>query len=84
MESAGKALEALRSVTFDCMVMDLSLPDFSGFELLERMAAREDVSVPPVIVHTARELSADDEQKLRRVLQVHYSQGCALPRAPVG
>jgi CheY-like chemotaxis protein/CHASE3 domain sensor protein len=66
VESAGKALEALRSATFDCMVMDLTLPDFSGFELLERMAEQEDVSVPPVIVYTGRALSADDEQKLRR------------------
>jgi CheY-like chemotaxis protein len=66
VESAGKALEALRSATFDCMVMDLTLPDFSGFELLERMAEQEDVSVPPVIVYTGRALSADDEHKLRR------------------
>jgi CheY-like chemotaxis protein/signal transduction histidine kinase len=66
VESAGQALAALRSVTFDCMVMDLSLPDFSGFELLERMADQEGVSVPPVIVYTGRALSADDEQKLRR------------------
>jgi CheY-like chemotaxis protein len=66
VESAGKALAALRSATFDCMVMDLTLPDFSGFELLERMAEQEDVSVPPVIVYTGRALSTDDEQKLRR------------------
>ena len=66
VDSAGKALDALRSVTFDCMVMDLSLPDFSGFELLERMAEQEEVSVPPVIVYTGRALSADDEQNLRR------------------
>jgi CheY-like chemotaxis protein/signal transduction histidine kinase/CHASE3 domain sensor protein len=64
--SAGQALEALRSVTFDCMVMDLSLPDYSGFELLERMTEQEGVSVPPVIIYTGRELSADEEQKLRR------------------
>jgi len=64
--SAGKALDALRSITFDCMVMDLSLPDFSGFELLERMTEQEGVSVPPVIIYTGRALSADEEQKLRR------------------
>jgi len=64
--SAGKALEALRTVTFDCIVMDLSLPDFSGFELLERMQEQHEISVPPVIVYTGRALSADDEQKLQR------------------
>jgi CheY-like chemotaxis protein/CHASE3 domain sensor protein len=66
VESAGKALAALRSMTFDCMVMDLTLPDFSGFELLERMAEQDGVSVPPVIVYTGCALSEDDEQKLRR------------------
>jgi signal transduction histidine kinase/CheY-like chemotaxis protein/CHASE3 domain sensor protein len=69
VDSAGKALEALRTMTFDCVVMDLSLPDFSGFELLERMQGQEDTSVPPVIVYTGRALSADDEQKLRRFSQ---------------
>jgi CheY-like chemotaxis protein/signal transduction histidine kinase/CHASE3 domain sensor protein len=66
VESAGKALAALRTITFDCMVMDLSLPDFSGFELLERMQEEDGVSVPPVIVYTGRALTPDDEQKLRR------------------
>jgi signal transduction histidine kinase/CheY-like chemotaxis protein/CHASE3 domain sensor protein len=66
VDTAGKALAALRTVTFDCMVMDLSLPDFSGFELLERMQEEDGVSVPPVIVYTGRALSPDDEQKLRR------------------
>ncbi|HTV78697.1 MAG TPA: response regulator [Steroidobacteraceae bacterium] len=66
VESAGRALEALRTLTFDCVVMDVSLPDFSGFELLERMQEQDGVSVPPVIVYTGRALSPDDEQKLRR------------------
>jgi CheY-like chemotaxis protein/signal transduction histidine kinase/CHASE3 domain sensor protein len=66
VESGGEALDALRTTTFDCMVMDLTLPDFSGFELLERMAEQDGVSVPPVIVYTGRALTPDDEQKLRR------------------
>jgi len=46
--------------------MDLKLPDFSGYELLEKMAAQEDVSFPPVIVYTGRSLSKDEEQRLGR------------------
>jgi CheY-like chemotaxis protein len=64
--TAGEALERLRATTFDCMVMDLSLPDIPGDELLERMAEREDVSFPPVIVYTGRVLTADEEQRLGR------------------
>ncbi len=65
-ETAGHALELLRSTTFDCMVMDLSLPDMSGYELLEQMAEHEEIAFPPVIVYTGRSLSSDEEQRLRR------------------
>jgi len=64
--TASDALAQLSSTTFDCMVMDLKLPDFSGYELLEKMAAQEDVSFPPVIVYTGRSLSKDEEQRLGR------------------
>jgi signal transduction histidine kinase/CheY-like chemotaxis protein/CHASE3 domain sensor protein len=66
MATAGGALRALASSTFDCMVMDLNLPDLSGYELLEQMATREDIAFPPVIVYTGRSLSAEEEQRLRR------------------
>jgi CheY-like chemotaxis protein len=59
-------LHLLRSKTFDCMVMDLSLPDLSGYELLERMASQDDVSFPPVIVYTGRSLTRQEEQRLGR------------------
>jgi CheY-like chemotaxis protein len=64
--SASDALERLQAATFDCMVMDLNLPDLSGYELLETMASRDDVSFPPVIVYTGRSLTRDEEQRLRR------------------
>jgi CheY-like chemotaxis protein len=48
------------------MVMDFNLPDYSGYDLLEKMAEAEDVAFPPVIVYTGRALSADEEQRLRR------------------
>ncbi|HEY2434072.1 MAG TPA: response regulator [Vicinamibacterales bacterium] len=66
VETAAAALDELRTTTFDCMVMDLNLPDVSGYDLLERMAAQEDVSFPPVIVYTGHSLSRDEEQRLRR------------------
>jgi CheY-like chemotaxis protein/signal transduction histidine kinase len=66
VDSAGAALAALQSRTFDCMVLDLNLPDMSGYALLQRMAEREEVAFPPVIVYTGRALSRDEEQALRR------------------
>ncbi len=66
VENATAALEHLRSSTFDCMVMDVNLPDLSGYELLKAMSEQEDVSFPPVIVYTGRALTRDEEQQLRR------------------
>ncbi|WP_233585841.1 response regulator [Corallococcus sp. CA054B] len=63
---AHDALQQLREHTFDCMVMDLHLPDLSGQDLLERMAAEEAVSFPPVIVYTGHTPSRDEKQQLRR------------------
>jgi signal transduction histidine kinase/DNA-binding response OmpR family regulator/CHASE3 domain sensor protein len=64
--TAADALTALRASTFDCMVMDLSLPDLSGYELLERMSGQEDIAFPPVIVYTGRSLTRDEEHRLGR------------------
>ena len=64
--TAAAALAHLRGSTFDCMVMDLNLPDLSGYELLQQMTEQDGVSFPPVIVYTGRALSRDEEQQLRR------------------
>jgi signal transduction histidine kinase/DNA-binding response OmpR family regulator/CHASE3 domain sensor protein len=66
VDSAGAALQALQARTFDCMVLDLNLPDMSGYALLQKMAEREEVAFPPVIVYTGRALARDEEQQLRR------------------
>ena len=64
--SAGEALEHLKDATFDCMVVDLNLPDLSGYDLLEQMSQQEDVAFPPVIIYTGRALDREEEQRLRR------------------
>ncbi len=65
-DTVAAAMERLKATTFDCMVLDLSLPDASGFELLERMSSDEEFAFPPVIVYTGRDLSLDEELRLRR------------------
>ena len=64
--SAGEALEHLKDTTFDCMVVDLNLPDLSGYDLLEQMSQQEHVAFPPVIIYTGRALDREEEQQLRR------------------
>ncbi|MBU1039962.1 MAG: response regulator [Proteobacteria bacterium] len=60
-----QALALMRERRFDCMILDLGLPDMSGFELLERLETELGAAKPPVIVYTGRELSRDEERTLR-------------------
>ena len=69
----------LQEETFDCMVLDLSLPDASGYSLLETLSQETAYAFPPVIVYTGRELSADDEQSLRRYSKSIIIKGAKSP-----
>ena len=77
--TAAECLERLRTETFDCMVLDLTLPDASGFEVLERLAGDDTFSFPPVIVYTARELSQDEELRLRKYSKSIIIKGAKSP-----
>lgn len=77
--TAAECLEELRQQTYDCMVLDLSLPDASGFSLLETLSEDGDHSFPPVIVYTGRDLSADEEQRLRRYSSSIIIKGAKSP-----
>jgi len=76
--TAAECLQALKEQTFDCMVLDLSLPDASGFSLLETLS-NGDHAFPPVIVYTGHDLSPDDEQRLRRYSNSIIIKGAKSP-----
>jgi HAMP domain-containing protein/CheY-like chemotaxis protein/signal transduction histidine kinase len=63
--SGGEALDALRAEHFDCVVLDLRLPDMTGFELLEQMQQESSLCDIPVVVFTGKELSNDEEARLK-------------------
>jgi CheY-like chemotaxis protein/signal transduction histidine kinase/CHASE3 domain sensor protein len=76
--TAAECLRLLKEQTFDCMVLDLTLPDASGFSLLETLSS-EGGAFPPVIVYTGHDLSADDEQRLRRYSSSIIIKGAKSP-----
>ncbi len=63
--TGAEALEALLDRIFDCVVLDLRLPDMTGFELLEKMHAEPALEDVPVVVFTGRDLSASEQAQLR-------------------
>jgi signal transduction histidine kinase/DNA-binding response OmpR family regulator/CHASE3 domain sensor protein len=73
------ALQSLRGGGVDCVVTDLTLPDASGFELLEQMGNDDTYSFPPVIVYTGRALSGAEEQRLRRYSTSIIVKGARSP-----
>lgn len=75
----AEAMDALGTSTFDCMVTDLTLPDGTGYDLLERMAGNDAVAFPPVIVYTGRALTRDEEQRLRRYSKSIIIKGARSP-----
>ena len=77
--TAAECLEALSAGTYDCMVLDLSLPDASGYSLLETLSQEDAYSFPPVIVYTGHDLSYEDEQRLRRYSRSIIIKGAKSP-----
>jgi CheY-like chemotaxis protein/signal transduction histidine kinase/HAMP domain-containing protein len=65
--TGADALKALRSEHFDCMVLDLGLPDMNGFDLLEQIKQDSNLNYLPIIVYTGKELTPQEETQLRRV-----------------
>jgi CheY-like chemotaxis protein len=64
--SSADALEQLSKKYFDCMVLDLKLPDMTGFKLLEQMKKDVRYSNLPVIVYTGQELTRREETRLKK------------------
>jgi len=77
--SGSEALDLLREKKFDCAILDLKLPDVSGFELLSEIQRDERLRDMPIVVFTGRELTADEEIELRRRAKSIVLKGVQSP-----
>lgn len=68
-----EALEKLNEYTFDCIILDLNLPDISGFDLLDQIKTQDRFTHVPVIINTAMEL---DQDKIAHIMK--YSEAMVL------
>ena len=73
------ALAALRAQGFDCVVLDLRLPDISGFDLLTEIQLDPQLREVPIVVFTGKELSQDEEGELRKMAKSIVLKGVRSP-----
>ncbi len=71
--------QLLHAEPFDCVVLDLRLPDISGFDLLKEIGAKAEFSDLPIVVFTGRELSADEDARLHAMARSIVVKGVELP-----
>jgi CheY-like chemotaxis protein/signal transduction histidine kinase len=79
VETGAEALALLGTTIFDCMIIDLKLPDIQGNELLRRMSTEDICSFPPVIVYTGRNLTREEETDLLRYSRSIIIKGARSP-----
>ena len=79
VDSGGAALDVLQQERYDCVVLDLRLPDMSGFEVLERLREDDQLRDIPVVVFTGRELSPDEDAQLHTLARSVVVKGVESP-----
>jgi CheY-like chemotaxis protein len=67
VETGEEALDALRAGRFDCMVLDLGLPDMTGFDLIEQIRGEAGLAELPIVVYTGKDLTPAEENLLKRL-----------------
>ncbi len=77
--TGAKALEVLHTTPCDCVVLDLRLPDMSGFDVLEAVKSEASLSDIPVVVFTGRELSAEEDAQLHMMARSIVVKGVESP-----
>jgi len=79
VDTGADAITALRDDTYDCVVLDLRLPDMSGFDVLEQIRDDADIGDVPVVVFTGKELSPEEDARLHTLARSVVVKGVESP-----
>ncbi|MGB6988085.1 MAG: HAMP domain-containing protein [Candidatus Sulfotelmatobacter sp.] len=77
--TGAEAIQVVGEQAFDCVVLDLRLPDISGFEVLERFRDTPSLSDLPVVVFTGKELSSEEDARLHSLARSVVVKGVESP-----
>jgi len=77
--TGSAALAAVASESFDCVVLDLRLPDMSGFDILERFRDNPSLNHLPVVVFTGKDLSPEEDARLHMLARSVVVKGVESP-----
>jgi CheY-like chemotaxis protein/signal transduction histidine kinase len=77
--TGAEAIEAVTKEPFDCVVLDLRLPDMTGFEVLERLGETPNLNDLPVVVFTGKELSPEEDARLHSLARSVVVKGVESP-----
>jgi HAMP domain-containing protein/CheY-like chemotaxis protein/signal transduction histidine kinase len=77
--TGAQALEVLRQEQIDCAVLDLRLPDMSGFDLLKLIRSDAALSAIPIVVFTGKELTSDEDAQLHSIARSVVVKGVESP-----
>jgi len=78
-ESGASALQFLRERQFDCLILDLTLPDMTGFELLNAFQLDDSIKKCPVIVYTGKALTEEENERLLQYANSVIIKGVKSP-----
>ncbi len=62
-----EAYTMLQDEKFDCIIIDLGLPDMTGFELMEKIKESDQFNKIPIIVYTGRDMNKDEARQLEKL-----------------
>ncbi|MGC4095701.1 MAG: response regulator [Nitrospira sp.] len=78
-DTGAAGLKQIREKTFDCVILDLQLPDMTGITFLETLEHASGQTAPPVIIYTARTLSEEENRTLSRYTGSIVMKGAHSP-----
>ena len=83
-ETGKEALAIYRKNQIDCIILDIGLPDISGFDLIHKLKNIKSKNIPPVIVYTGRELTKEENNELQKYYGEHNYKRHKIGRTIAG